>query len=182
MKLVPDTATDVPLGPDFGDSVIPATTVNGDDGLFVPSVALTVVVTDNDAGTVNFTPLKPPVLLVVTVAGTVGSAVVPNLNVTVCDGTRKLPDASTDLPTMLLVVLSTIVGVVPTVNVAAGLFVPSDAVTVFDAPADAGTVNVLVKVPVALVVAVTVGLNSTPLNLSVTVLVGKKLVPDTVTV
>ena len=55
----------------------------------VPSDA--VIVWEPDVvpvGTVNVTPLKPPVEFDVTVAGFVTNAVVPILNVIVCDGIK----------------------------------------------------------------------------------------------
>ena len=80
--------------------------------------------------------------------------------------------------------MSPIAGVVPIVNIAVGLFVPSDASTVLLPPAVAGTLNVtLLKLPAAdaVTVAGVVG-SATLLNLNVTACDGIKLEPVTVTV
>lgn len=84
-RLLNDTKTEVPLGPDAGTgSLMNGTvTVNGVVGLLEPSLAC--IGCDPDGippGIVNFTPLKPPVMLDVTVDGVVVTDV-PSLMVNV---------------------------------------------------------------------------------------------------
>jgi hypothetical protein len=158
--------------------VIPGITVNATDGLFVPSVALTLNVPASDAGTLNAALEKPPVELVVTVAGTVVRAVVgPNLNVIVFDGARWMPDTEIVAPTWLVVELSINVGVTLNANGAVGELVPSDARTVLLPPAVTGTVNVVENVPDDVDVTVA---TVAPLNLIITECVGTDPVPVTV--
>ena len=126
--------------------------------------------------------VKPPVELAVTAAGVVASVFAPNLNVIGFDGAKLTPDVEIVLPTALLVELSVIVGVTPNVNVVVGEFVPSDANTVLLPPADAGTTNDPLKVPLASDVTGATGVSVTPLNLNVIACDGIKVKPVTLIV
>ena len=126
--------------------------------------------------------LRPPVVLVVTDAGIVTSAVPLNLNVTACDGTKFMPVILTVWPIMPLLVSSEIVGAVLIVKSAVGVFVPSVAEIMFSAAADDGTIKDATNPPVALDVTAATGVSVVALSLNVIACVGTKLSPATLTV
>jgi hypothetical protein len=186
VKLVPDNVTVVPLGPDAGDSVIAEATVNDVVALLEPSVALTGNVPRSVSdGTLNVTPEKPPVELVLAAAGVVVTDLEPKLNVTllVADGRKLFPDTVIVWPTLPVDDDSVIVGTVPIVNGAIGALLPSDALMLLSALAVDGTTNVAVNPPVELaVIAAGVVTSAVLFSVSLTVLVGTKLSPVTLTV
>jgi len=117
------------------------------------------------------------------VTGFVPTDVVSNDNVTVEPGDKLIPETVTEEPAPPLVGLSNIAGLFDRVNCAkAELDDASVALTVCAPPADAGTVNVAVKLPPELVVMVAgeVGTDVPSYDILITEL-GAKVLPETVT-
>ena len=128
--------------------------------------------------------VNPPEASVVTVVGVVPRVAESILIVTFVNGARLAPDIEIAVPAGPVDVNKEAIGLVVIVNVAIGLFVPSDASTVLLPPAVAGTLNVTpLKLPAADAVTVAgVVASGDPLNVNVTACDGTKLEPETVTV
>jgi hypothetical protein len=172
----------VPTGPVVGESVIFVVTLNcAVKECDAASVATTGWLPKVDRGTVKLA-AKEPVVLVVTVEGTVSWFAPLYLIVIVETGAYPVPDTVTLVPIAPLDGASAIFEV--TLNGAlAELVLASVAATVLVPVIDFGTVKLEVKEPVVLVVTAG-GIVScvTPLYVMVTDEAGAKFVPVTVTV
>lgn len=125
--------------------------------------------------------LKLPAIEVVTVVGAVTTVAPLKVIETTDVPAKPLPATVTVIPAGPEVGVSVIAGV--TVNVADGVLVPSEAVTVWAPAVAVGTVKVAEKLPAAFVVTVAGAVVCVaPANFIVMVASGMKLVPVTVTV